>query len=251
MNKKFFFIFIFILIFTAYFLGFGTFLSIQISKINNKFNHIYYESIIAIESIVEKYFFQLSKIENLTQTSKENQKYKTLYENLQFKYKELSQNNLTDLNSSLELETVKVLRYFNMNDNSVVVLDKEYKDENTINALITFDGYSAGIVKYKQEQSLGYFNSNFKCNYTVYIGKEKATGITNGYDEDGNLLIKYIPKWHNVTLDDEVVTSGMDNIFPVGILVGKVIKIQEDENTKSLLVKPYAKLHKNRYFYIY
>ena len=36
------------------------------------------------------------------------------------------------------------------------------------------------------------------------------------------LVAKYIPSWMNIYIGDEVITSGMDDIFPQGLKLGKI-----------------------------
>ena len=77
-----------------------------------------------------------------------------------------------------------------------------------------------------------------------------APGITSGMDDNGNLLIGHIPKWFSVNVNDEVITSGMDEIYPYGVRVGRVIGSKNLLNTKMAIVKPYASVISKKYFYI-
>ncbi|RKX65531.1 MAG: rod shape-determining protein MreC, partial [Thermodesulfobacteriota bacterium] len=62
----------------------------------------------------------------------------------------------------------------------------------------------------------------------VFIG----TGINTGE-------VKYIMKDKDVKVDDLFITSGLDGIFPKGLLVGKVISISEPKTGlfKKIVVK--------------
>ena len=47
-----------------------------------------------------------------------------------------------------------------------------------------------------------------------FIGNERNPGIATSNDESSDLLsVKFIPVWADINVGDEVITSGMDNIF--------------------------------------
>ncbi len=102
----------------------------------------------------------------------------------------------------------------------------------------------------QNNQTVSYLNPNPKCNYAVFIGKTNAPGITSGANKKGDIIIKYIPKWYMINVDDEVITSGMDDIFPKGIKVGIITSIKELPNTKIATIKPYAKVLSKKNFYL-
>ena len=117
-------------------------------------------------------------------------------------------------------------------------------------ALVTKNGQSAGIVLNENNQTISYLNQNKKCTYSVFIGKQNAPGITYGTDDKNNIIIKHIPKWYKININDRVITSGMDSIFPNGIKVGKIIELKDDLNTKIAIVKPNENSLGLKYFYI-
>ena len=94
-------------------------------------------------------------------------------------------------------------------------------------------------------------NGNEKSNYSVYIGEEKAPGIMHGTYKENLLIIKFIPIWINIQRDDEVITSGMDNIFFEGLKVGKVVGIKKRANMQEAIIEPYAKTLQAEYFNVY
>jgi len=58
-------------------------------------------------------------------------------------------------------------------------------------------------------------------NVDVLIQRTRVQGIAHGAGSRGCVL-KYVPKIQDVRVGDVVVTSGLSNIFPKGLLVGKV-----------------------------
>ncbi len=72
----------------------------------------------------------------------------------------------------------------------------------------------------------------------VIVKNSNAKGILSGI---GNNLckLKYIPLTSNVKKDMIVVTSGLGGIFPPGLLVGKILNIENKNLYKICTVKPF------------
>ncbi|MGB3751885.1 MAG: rod shape-determining protein MreC [Arcobacteraceae bacterium] len=253
MNKKFTLFLILLTIGVLYFFNIEKVLQNKLSMLNTTIQSTYINIFIAINHTIDKYLNQLSYIDQLKKSNQENLKYKTLYDTTANQLNQLKKNTqlLQENELKLNLEKIKVLSYYKFNDNSRVIIDKTDLDSSKIYSLITFDGYSAGIVLNKNNTSIAYLNENKKSNYTVFIGNENVPGITSGMQNNGQILVKYVPIWKNIALGDEVITSSMDNIFPYGIKVGKITKINEQDNMKEVLVQPYAQTLGNRDYYLY
>lgn len=251
MNKKFLLFLVTILIVTLYFFSFDKFIVNKFHSMNKSVQNFYIDSFVYISDSVNKYLNQISYIEQLKNSSEENQKYKVLYQEYKHKLEEQSKITIPEFDDMKNYIKVRILSYFSLDNHSKVVLNKNIAKPDEISALITYDGYSAGIVLNKDNKTVAYLNQNKKSNYTVYIGSESAPGITSGTNKNGEIVVKFVPIWKNVNIGDEVITSSMDSIFPYGIKVGKVTKINNQENSNEILVKPYAKTLGDRYFYIY
>jgi rod shape-determining protein MreC len=64
----------------------------------------------------------------------------------------------------------------------------------------------------------------------VLFARTRVTGVTSGQAglaDSGSreLLVNYVATQADVVLGDEVVTSGLDQIFPKGLTVGRVVRI--------------------------
>jgi len=250
MNKKFLLFLMAIFIAILYFFNVEKLIIRQVSALSNKIKYTYINTIVSISNSVNKYIFQLDYIDQLVKLNQINLQYKALYEKNLNILMELNKNIEIDIKPELQYKKVRVLSYYKFNDHSQVILDLENNIDN-ISALITYDGFSAGIALNKDNNSIAYLNQHKRCNYTVFIGDENAPGITSGMQDDGNIIVKYVPIWKNVKINDEVITSSMDSIFPYGIKVGKVTNIKINENTKNITVVPYANTLGNRDYYIY
>lgn len=56
------------------------------------------------------------------------------------------------------------------------------------------------------------------------VQRSRARGIVQGAVEQG-CHMKYLRRGEDVTVGDQVVTSGLDGIFPKGILIGEVVDV--------------------------
>ncbi|PIF04031.1 MAG: hypothetical protein CSA86_03740 [Arcobacter sp.] len=253
MNKKVLLFFIILTVGVLYTFNIERVIQKKLSILNKSVQSTYFDIYNSINNIILTYIYQIDYINQLEKSNKILQKYKILYDTTFNKLEELDRNiNILNFHTlDLPLEKVKVVSYYKFNDYSRVLIDKNDLDNSKIYSLITLDGYSAGIVVNKNNTSVAYLNENKRCNYTVFIGKENAPGITSGVNNDGKIVIKYVPIWKKISLGDEVITSSMDNIFPFGIKVGKVINIDIQDNIQELLVSPYAKTLGNRDYYLY
>jgi rod shape-determining protein MreC len=253
MNKKFTLFFIILTISILYIFNIEKVIQNKLSILNNSIQSTYINIFTSISNTINTYLNQLDYIKQLQITNDINLKYKLLYNAKQNELKELNENTnlLKSYDTELDLKKVKVLSYYKFNDNSRVIINKNDLNSSKIYALITLNGYSAGIVLNKKGSSIAYLNENERCNYTVFIGDENAPGITSGLDSNGQLIIKYVPIWKKVSIGDEVITSNMDSIFPFGIKVGKVNKINIKDNIQEVLVTPYAKTLGNRDYFLY
>lgn len=64
----------------------------------------------------------------------------------------------------------------------------------------------------------------------VLFSRTRVTGVTKGQvglADSGarDLVISYVPSLADVVLGDAVVTSGLDQIFPKGLMVGRVVRV--------------------------
>lgn len=243
MNKKYIFSLFLSIVTLSYIFNIDKLLSKQISILNDNIKISYTTIYLNIENSITKYFNQAQQIEDLRKINKKNEKIQLLQQIL---------SNYSINKKLLLLDKIDVLSYKNFNDFSNIILTNNHLlISDTISALITKDGYSAGIAREQNNQYIGLLNHNPKCNYSVFIGKNNIPGITKGEKNQENITIEYIPIWKKINIGDEVVTSGMDNIFPANIQVGKVVKITKLSTTQEAKVKPYAKVYDKKYFYLY
>jgi rod shape-determining protein MreC len=72
----------------------------------------------------------------------------------------------------------------------------------------------------------------------VIIERSRAQGIVMGAG-DGRLLLQYMSDAFDVAVGDEIVTSGIDGIYPKGLSVGKVDALEKSGSSyKRITVRP-------------
>lgn len=218
----------------------------------NDFKQYYLQKIADVSYTVDKYFDQLKTIENLNTQNEELKKYEVLHQEAIQKLNELSK-----IDSDLKVETksnsklINVISYENFNDFTKVILNYE-KNDSKISALITTDDYAAGIAINEENQTMGLLNGNKKCSYAVFIGDAKVPGIVNySKEKQEYVFINYIPIWQEINIGDEVITSGMDDVFYEGVKVGKVMEIEKYPTMQKAYIKPYANILNQKYYFIY
>jgi len=248
--RKLLFIILFVLVGLLYLFGIDK-LIIKKFTFFNDIKLSYINKVIGISTSIEKYFYQASTIEQLRIENNELKEYKTLYTATQKQLDTIKEFVIT-MNtdeSKPNIKLSKVLSYVNFNDFTKVWLDQK-KEDDSILGLITGE-YAAGIVIKENGRSVALLNGNKQSSYAVFIGKDKIPGIITSSNDGKNLLIKYIPIWSEINIGDEVITSGMDNIFFEGLKVGRIIEESTLPDMRTAIIKPYAQVLKKKFFYTY
>ena len=96
---------------------------------------------------------------------------------------------------------------------------------------------------------LALLNRDIKSAYSVYIGKNHAPGIAHG-NNDQHLIVDFIPTWYDIKKGDEVITSGLDNIFFKGLKVGRVLSVTSSQGYQNAVIEQYYKDNEPSYFHM-
>ncbi len=143
----------------------------------------------------------------------------------------------------------ETISYVKLNSFSQITLTKpKGLTENRIYGLIQ-GTVAAGVATLKNNQLYGYLTSDDKCRFSVFIGKNRAPGIAIGIKRN-KMVVKFIPKWHNVQVGDKVVTSGLDEIFFSNIPVGIVTEVEVQSAYTVAYLKPYNNVLQPKTFFV-
>ena len=208
----------------------------------------YFSTIESIEASISQHFHQAQTIKELQQQLQKAKKEQLELVEIKTKYKDLlalSQTNQLDIK---KLQLVRALSYEKFGDTNRLWLDVQDYNSSKIYGLV-YDNAVAGIVVAQNNLPLALLNHDQKSAYAVMIGTEKAPGIAHGNNEK-NIVVTYIPAWYNINVGDEVLTSGLDDIFFRGIKVGKVLSVSTAQGYKKAVVEPYFQKATLEYYYM-
>lgn len=176
------------------------------------------------------------------------------------KEKEEELKNLRELlelsnSSSFSLEHASVIQrnasyYFNE-----LTIDKGKNNGIDQGMLAITEEGLIGVVKYVTKdtstiQLLTEEKANFKISVAVYYKDNHYNGLITGYDiENKELLVTSIRRQSDIEVGSVVKTNGLGNLYPAGIVVGKVRSISYDETglTKILHIESYVDFEKIKY----
>ncbi|NOR56105.1 MAG: rod shape-determining protein MreC [Sulfurovum sp.] len=144
---------------------------------------------------------------------------------------------------------VETISYVKLNSFSQIILTKPkgLKEEKLYG--IIQDRVVAGVAKVKRNQLYGYLTSDKQCRFSVFIGDDKAPGIALGHEKN-EMLVKFIPKWHDIKAGDKVITSGLDNIFFADVPVGIVTKVEVQSAYTVAYIKTYNNIFEPKTFFL-
>lgn len=113
---------------------------------------------------------------------------------------------------------------------NTIIIDKGKKEGIKKDmAVITPNGLIGKIYNVRDSYSEVILLRDPNFSVSVRLQKSRQEGIVSGIGKDYYLL-KYIPQEQTVEKGEIVITSGLDGIFPPGILVGAVNEINSKSN---------------------
>lgn len=209
----------------------------------------YIDTYESIESGIDKHYHQTRQIEALTHEVEKFKKESILYKYYRNELLTVKKDLAIKPKTNTMLVPARTISYVTMGDYKKIWLDFDPKEENRIYGILQ-NQYVAGIITPKNGRSLTMLNGAEKCSYSVYIGKNKTPGIVNGGGKEDKIIVDFIPSWIKINKGDEVVTSGLDNIFFEGLPVGKIIEITGEGGYQRATLEPYADAEHPGYFWV-
>jgi rod shape-determining protein MreC len=128
-----------------------------------------------------------------------------------------------------------------------ITIDKGQKDGVLLNApVIGVGGVLGRVVAVGPAAAKVQLLLDRDCGVGVRIERTRTTAVVAGqvaFSDSGTseLLMKYVPVLADVTVGDVVVTSGLDQIYPKGLVVGRVRSVGKGSGLfKEVAVQPSA-----------
>ncbi len=219
-----------------------------LNQLLNALKNSYADTLDLITDTIDEHFFQADRIKKLKQALADCKENTLLLKQYKHQLKSLSE--LSDSNLSIDprIKLVRAVSYAKFGDMNKVWLEVHDYNASKIYGLV-YKEKVAGIVIPKDGMPLALLIRDPKSSYAVHIGKAKAPGIAHG-NNDENIIVTYIPTWYNIKVGDEVISSGLDDIFFEGLKVGKVLSLTTSQGYQKAIVRPYYRQKNLDYFYM-
>ncbi len=248
MNKKAFSYFFIIIALFVGALYYNNLIQSPIISALNSIKSSYHNTIEFFENKIDKHIFQAQEIKNLKNKLQKYENNHLVMQQLASEINDMYQENNSSLITNPKVQLVRTISYEKFGDLNRLWMDIPDYNASKIYGL-TYKELVAGIVISKNNKPLALLNSDIKSAYSVYVGKEKAPGIAHGNNAK-NIIINFIPAWFNIKPGDEVITSGLDNIFFKGLKVGKIISVTKSQGYQNAVVEQYYKANEPNYFHM-
>lgn len=225
---------IIILLFSLYFLGFLRPVESGLQRLVNysshqlaslRFSENYYQSqelkeiIESLEKNLAEKNIQEAKIEILKEENKQLREYLDFYSDKEY---EIILANI----SSREIRPGK-----RTNENNLII-DKGKKDGLSVGLVVSNEkGYVVGkIIEVKENTSLVCLLTSTNCQLAATIlNQERSLGLTDG-QLGLTISLNMIPQTETIEIGDIVVTSGLSETIPKGLVIGQVSSLEKKSN---------------------
>ena len=202
----------------------------------------------SIKHSFDEYFFQADTIQDLRQDLLKYENDHLVMQELISEIHDLYQENHSPLKINTNVELVRTISYEKFgNFNRLWIEVPDYNSSKIYG--LAYKELVAGIVISKKGRPLALLNQDIKSAYAVYVGNKNAPGIVHG-NNDNLLIVNFIPAWFKIKNGDEVVTSGLDNIFIKGLKVGRVLSVTTAQGYQNAIIEPYYKSNDPSYFHM-
>lgn len=131
-----------------------------------------------------------------------------------------------------------------------ITLDKGSSEGVRLNAaVISATGVVGRVIAVGPRASRVQLILDGQAGVGVRIERSRVTGILVGQPgmstgATGDLVMKYVPSLADVVVADVVVTSGLDRLYPAGLVVGRVRSVTRGAGLfKEILVTPSAQFN--------
>ena len=208
----------------------------------------YFNSVKSFSDGIDEHFHQQQRIEELTKKLEHYNRDHLLVQQLSSELNSMYKENNTTLKTDPQIQLVRTVSYVKFSDINKLWLQMKDFNSSKIYGLVYKDSI-AGIAISYENRPVALLNGDMKCTYAVYIGNNSAPGIARG-NNDGTIIVNFIPSWMPIKIGDEVVSSGLDKLFFKGMKVGKVIAVKTSQGYQTAVIDPNYKSKEPRYFYL-
>ena len=238
-------------IFIALFVGALYYTNSIQSPIISSLNYIkssFHNSVEFVQNGVNKHTFQAQHIQELEEKLAQYKNNHLIMKQLAHEVNDLFSENNSSLKSEPKVELVRTISYEKLGNLNRVWLEVNDYNASKVYGLVHKE-IVAGIVVPRNSKPLALLNRDIQSSYAVYVGEQLAPGIAHGNNSE-NLVVKFIPAWFNIKAGDEVITSGLDEMFFKGLKVGQVISVTKSQGYQNAIIEQYYKSNDPNYFHM-
>lgn len=229
-------------------LYFTNLLQSPILYITHAFKSTYLDAVESVQNGIDEHFYQQATIIDLRDKNRYYEKELLKLHQVADEYRDLLREQNSTFATQPNIDLVRALSYVRFGDPHKLWIEMDRFDPKRVYGLL-YRGYAAGIVVSRENRPMALLNGDVKSSYAVNIGSNMAPGIVRG-NNTRRLIVEFIPTWIPISVGDEVVTSGLDQIFLSGLKVGKVISISRAQGYQSAVVEPYFYGKNPAYFHL-
>lgn len=140
--------------------------------------------------------------------------------------------NFKEENKNLELVGARVIAQNPDNWFSVIVIDKGTDDVIKPGMpVLNSKGLIGQVTEVGNKWAKVTLLIDPSSSVSIVVSRTRDNGIAKGdleLSKTGRLKILYLPSNSDISINDDIVTSGLGGVFPKGIYVGKVINVYKD-----------------------
>lgn len=248
MNKQKIFLALFLALSVGGALYFTNLLQSPILYLTHAFKSTYLDAVESVQNGIEEHFYQQVTIINLREKNLYYEKELLKLHQVADEYRNLLREQNSTFVTQPNIDLVRALSYVRFGDPHKLWIEMDRFDPKRVYGLL-YRGYAAGIVVSRENRPMALLNGDVKSSYAVNIGSNMAPGIVRG-NNSRRLIVEFIPTWIPISVGDEVITSGLDQIFLSGLKVGKVISISRAQGYQSAVIEPYFYGKNPAYFHL-
>lgn len=207
-------------------------------------------------SLKESVAYTINHYFNIVETSKENEELKKKMNELNntiFSLEEVKKENarlkqLLEFGQNIELKKVlaQVVSWDSSNDFKVLRINKGESDGlELLSPVITMNGLVGYVYRLTPNYSdiLTILDQNNRVD--ALVARNRTHGIVEGHS-GFTCHLKYVSRTEKLEVGDEVLTAGLGEVYPKGIKIGKVTKIDKENFgiTQKIEITPSVNFHK-------
>ncbi|MBU4346116.1 MAG: rod shape-determining protein MreC [Candidatus Omnitrophica bacterium] len=130
------------------------------------------------------------------------------------------------------------------NWSSVVIIDKgRYNGIKQEMAAMTYLGFLGRVIETTESTSKIMLINDPNLGVSCIVVGSRQEGLVSG-TLGNSLIMKYLPKGADIKISDVIITSGLTDAYPKGLLIGEVIEVGEELSglTRYAIIKPAVNL---------